>query len=245
MHKSATILALAAGAALAATSAFAETREFSDLALFEAINASAGVSVEVTPADTQQVTAEADKADAFDHLRVEVENGTLVITREGNLLDFIFDGGLVGAIFGSDDNLTVRVTTPTLTGADASSGADMTVTGFTLENLTANSSSGADLDLVDLTAGTLQLSSSSGADLNATGSCTTLDADTSSGADLDAAGLECEAGNLNASSGASLSARITGGVSVDVSSGADVTIYGDPQSTDLSQSSGGSISLRD
>lgn len=246
MHKSATTLALATGLAITtAATALAETRSFTDLAPFSAISASAGVTVEVTPADSQQVTAEADNSDVFDNLKIEVEDGTLVISREGNLLDFILEGGLVGALFGSNQNVTIRVTVPDLTGADVSSGADMSVTGFTVANLVASSSSGADLDLVDLTAGSLQLSSSSGADLNATGTCTTLDANSSSGADLDTAGLACDAGNLNASSGANLSARITGGVRVDVSSGADVTIFGDPQSTDLSQSSGGSIRLRD
>lgn len=245
MHKSVPTLALAAGATLAAGTAFAETREYADLGAFEAINASAGISVEILPADTRQVTAEAHSSDAFKHLKIEVEDGTLVITRDGNLLDFIFDGGLVGALFGSDDDLVVRVTTPDLTGADVSSGADMSVTGFTLESLVASASSGGDLELVDLTVDSLRLSSSSGADLRANGTCTTLDANASSGADIDLADLDCEAGNLNASSGAGLSARITGGVSVDVSSGANVTVYGNPQSTDLSQSSGGSIRMRD
>lgn len=245
MHKSIATYALAAGVALAAGPALAETREYADLGTFEAINASAGLSVVVTYAEDQQVTAEANEADAFERLKIEVEDGTLIITQDGNLLDFILDGGVVGALFRSNDNITVHVTTPDLKAADVSAGADMSVTGFTLGSLTASSSSGADLELVDLSAGSLQLSSSSGADLDATGTCTTLDASASSGADLDAANIECDAGNLNASSGASLSARITGGVSVDVSSGADVTIYGDPDSTDLNQSSGGSIRLRD
>lgn len=243
-HRSIPLAALA-GTLAVSGSAFAQDRAYSDLKPFTAIHVSAGLNVEITNDDVFSVTAQASDSRALDHLQISSDNGVLTVTRDSNLIDFILEGGLVGAIFGNTQSATVFVSMPHLETVDASSGSDVQVGPFSSERLSASSSSGADLTLDGIEVGHLELSSSSGADLTATGTCDAVEASSSSGADLNGRGLSCTSGEVDASSGADLELNLSGSVSVSVSSGADVTIWGDPSVTNLDQSSGGNVRLRD
>ena len=228
----------------AAGAARGEERTYPELTGFSAIDVSAGINVEIRQSESFAISAEAPGRPVLDHLEIRSDGDTLIITRDGNFLAFILEGGLVGALLGGGDDIHVTVALPELTGVFASSGAEASVAAFTTVKFEAGASGGADLTISDISAGHVELSASSGADLEISGTCATLDASATSGSDLNAERLNCAAGNLSASSGADLSARITEGVQAESSSGADVTVYGNPQQTDLSNSSGGGVRLR-
>lgn len=206
----------AAGAAsvFAVTAAQAETRTF-DLRGFTAVEASAGVDVNVRLGEDYSIRAEGD-SEALDRLRLDLDGDTLEIGR-------VNDRGFFS--FGRKWSVAVYVTAPSLTGAGASSGADLTVTG--------------------IDASEFKVSVSSGADATLSGTCGTIKADGSSGADLDARELKCSNAVAGVSSGADLTLYATDSVEADASSGGDITVYGGAKNTDIDKSSGGGVTIRD
>ncbi|MEM7494299.1 MAG: DUF2807 domain-containing protein, partial [Pseudomonadota bacterium] len=80
--------------------------------------------------------------------------------------------------------------------------------------------------------------------LTASGTCSTVRAESSSGSDIEAGRLVCANGRAEASSGSDITIHVTGSVSADVSSGADVVVRGGPTETDIDKSSGGDVTIR-
>lgn len=243
MNNLKSIGAAAAFTLAAASTAHAESRDFSDLGPFTSVNVAAGLDVQIAHSDISTITAMADDASRFDDLVVTVENGVLSLSRKHDLLKFILDGGLVGALFGRNSDLKVEVSAPNLISVNAESGSNVDVGAFDGTEFTASASSGADLTLNDISAKSMKLTVSSGADIKISGVCTNLTAHASSGAGLDAAALECEDGTASASSGANMNLNVTASIVADASSGSAITVSGQPATTDLHHSSGGNIGL--
>lgn len=157
------------------------------------------------------VNAENTRGD-LDNLLLEVRGDTLVIGRKTSNF---------GWLTWSNDDFNVTVTAPEIIAIRASSGSDFEASNYNFRDLDVQSSSGADIDLA--------------------GVCTALTVDISSGADFNGEDLKCETVTVEASSGADADVFATRSASGDASSGADITVHGNPATIDKDTSSGGSV----
>ncbi|WP_299728247.1 head GIN domain-containing protein [Devosia sp.] len=235
--------ALAGSFALAmAGGAMAESRDF-DLKGFTKVEINTGINATVTLGDAFSIHAESANKDLLDKLEVTLDGDTLSASVDQNFLDFIFNGGVVGQLLGAN-NLTLAITLPTLTGVSASSAADVDVTGAK-GDLDINASGGADLAITGSALGAVRVDASSGSDVSLAGTCTSLTAQTSTGADLKAADLQCASATIDASSGGDVSVFASASIKAEASTGADVTVGGNPADQALDRSSGGDITIED
>lgn len=217
---------------LVAGAASAETRSY-DVGSFTAIDASAGLDVTFTTGGDQSVTVENRKGD-FSDIEVLVKNDTLVLKRAKQNWGW-------GK---KRERYNITVSAPIISDIEASSGSDVTGSGLTGESIFIDVSSGADVSVEAINGGTVRLETSSGSDLTASGTCTEVRADSSSGSDINAGDLVCTNGRAEASSGSDITIHVTGRVSADVSSGADINVRGGPTDVDTDKSSGGSVNIR-
>lgn len=218
---------------LIAGTASAETRSY-DVGSFTAIDASAGLDVTFTTGSEQSVTVENRKGN-FSDIEVLVKNDTLVLkrTKKNN-----WGWGK------KRERYRVSVSAPLISNIEASSGSDVKGSGLSGDSIFIDVSSGADVSVESVTGGTVRLESSSGSDLTISGTCNEVRADSSSGSDINAGNLVCTNGRAEASSGSDITIHVTGRVSADVSSGADVNVRGGPTEVDTDKSSGGSVNIR-
>jgi len=156
------------------------------------------------------------EGDAKELERLRIERETLKIDRNRNRGWFQIN---------RRSDFTVFVTMPSLEDVEVSSGADVSAASIDTDHFRVSVSSGADATL--------------------SGTCDTIEADGSSGADLDAEDLRCANADADVSSGADLTVYASESVDADASSGGSIRVYGGPQSTNVSKSSGGSVSIRD
>jgi len=218
-------------------SAFAADRSY-DLPAFTAIEIASGIDATVTVGGAQNVAATARDAETLDRLKVDVRDGTLKIWREGDLFD-LFES------FGDGLQTRFTISAPALAAATSSSGADVDVSGLGGDRVRLKASSGADLKATDIQATAIDVDVSSGADLTANGTCTTLSVEASSGSSVEIDNLACTDAVVNTSSGSDVSLRASGRLDAKASSGADVSVHGQPKTTTIENSSGGSVTLGD
>ena len=227
------ILSTAAIAALAFSPvALAETKTY-DVSGFDKLDVSAGLDVEFTTGGEYSVTAENRKGD-FSDIEVYTRGDTLYVKRPQRS----------GWGWGKRKPYTVTVSAPKISSIEASSGSDVTGSGLTGDSINIDVSSGADVTVRDIQGGTVRLETSSGSDLTASGTCELVRADASSGSDINAGKLVCADGRAEASSGSDITVHVTGKMTADVSSGADVNVRGNPTETEIDKSSGGDVNIR-
>ncbi|MEM8616683.1 MAG: head GIN domain-containing protein [Pseudomonadota bacterium] len=213
--------------------ASAEERDYK-VGGFTAVDAAAGLDVNITTGRSHSVTVSNPKGE-FDDITIEVRGNTLVLKRPQRSW---------GSSWNRRKPYQVTVTAPQIDTIEASSGSDVTAEGLSGDRVRLKVSSGADLTVTAIDAKRVSLSSSSGSDLSASGRCTAVDADSSSGSDIEARGLKCATGEADASSGSDITLHVTKALKADVSSGADVIVYGGPSETYIDKSSGGEVRVR-
>ncbi len=203
-----------------------------DIRGFSEVSAAAGITVTVVAGEDFSVVGEARRGN-IRRLRISKNGDRLVIDRKTSwsMINWF-----------RNDQFDVDVTMPLITGASASSGSSMSVDADGAESFYASASSGANLSVSDIAGGPVELDASSGASLSAIGTCSVVKAEASSGALLSASELECVQAFIEASSGASMGVRASQLVAGKVSSGATLSVSGDPAEKDVSTSSGGSVS---
>ena len=215
-----------------AGTASAETRTF-DVGSFTNIDISAGLDLTFNEGATQSVTVENRKGD-FSDIDVLVKGDTLVLKRKKNNWGWN----------NRRERYGITVTAPVISGVEASSGADVSGRSMSGERISIDVSSGADVTVTGVEGGVVEIETSSGSDASVSGTCATVRADASSGSDIEARDLICQNGEADASSGSDIAIHVTGSVNADVSSGADVDVYGSPTDVTTDKSSGGSVSIR-
>ena len=109
--------------------------------------------------------------------------------------------------------------------------------------LDVEASSSADVNVTVFGATKVDIDASSSADIELSGTCQALTISASSSADVEARDLKCATGDIHASSGADVSAFLNEGVEARASSGADISVAGNPPSRDVSKSSGGDVDI--
>jgi hypothetical protein len=222
--------------ALTADSCFAHVhgngkvvKEERSISGFDAIAVSNGIDVLISQDTFEKVVVEADE-NIQKILKTELKEGKLKI---------YLDEGVNNA-----SKMKVYVTLKQLKSLEGNSGADVrSASRINAESLKIHASSGSDVKM-EVSCSQLFLDSSSGSDLTVSGSAQWLKASSSSGSDLNAAKLMAEKGEVSASSGSDLDVAVSKEIKAHASSGADVTVYGNPAIRDTNRSSGGDVSYR-
>jgi hypothetical protein len=209
--------------------AAAATRTY-DVAGFEEVRVSAGISADIRIGSSQSVVAEIKSGD-FADLQIEVDGKVLKIGRPQR--------GWLSA--GRRPDYHVHIVTPALRSLHASSGADAKILGSLAGDFAADASSGADIDVADLKGEQVRLEASSSGHITIAGSCTAVAAEASSGSDIDAGGLKCMQATVQASSGSDISVSASNSVTGGASSGADIRIAGGASVVQVSRSSGADV----
>jgi hypothetical protein len=80
--------------------------------------------------------------------------------------------------------------------------------------------------------------------MNVSGTTQSVKAGCSSGANLDASKLVAENGDVSSSSGADMDVHVTKDLKAHASSGAGITVYGNPTTRDTNSSSGGDVNYK-
>jgi hypothetical protein len=234
MKRSKLAAAAMAALALAPSVGIAADRTY-DLPPFTAIDISSGVDAVVTVGGAQKVAVTAPQQTDIDELKVEVQEGTLKVWRDWDILE-LFEGF-------RERETRLTVSAPALTTASASAGADVSVSGLSGETIKIEASSGADLQATDIQATNIEAEASSGADVSANGTCASVVARASSGADLDLRDLACTNANADASSGSDITLSVNGTLKANASSGSDIKVRGTPTTSEIEESSGGEVEL--
>lgn len=203
-----------------------EVRQVSD---FNQIKVSRGMNVYITQGTPAKVVVIAD-SNLHEIIQTDVN---------GEVLEIYVDENIRWA-----REKKVMVTVEKLSAVEASSGANgYTQSQFMSEDMKLKASSGANL-IMDINAKNLQADCSSGANIKLSGLAKDADLETSSGANLKAHELKADACKMKASSGGNVSATVVEKLEAKASSGGNVSYYGEPNITDFSSSSGGSINRK-
>ncbi|NQU85117.1 MAG: DUF2807 domain-containing protein [Mariniphaga sp.] len=203
-----------------------ENRKTSD---FNSIHVSTGIDLFLTMGSDEKVTIVADD-EIIDDIITEVKNGVLKIYQKNRMFRWNFN-----------KERKAYVTVKTLEKLHASSGSDVisenTITGDELE---VRVSSGSDIK-IEVEVNSLDLKSSSGSDARIAGKAKYFKADASSGSDIKAQDLKTKNCEVEVSSGSDASVNVSGELIARASSGGDINYYGNPESKDTHESSGGDI----
>ncbi len=135
----------------------------------------------------------------------------------------------------------VMVTIEKLSGVETTSGSNVWSQGqISSENLELQSTSGANLTM-EVDAKFLSADCSSGANIKLSGLAKDADLETSSGANLKGQDLKVDRCKMHASSGGNVSSTVVEKLDATASSGGNIVYWGEPTTTDVNTSSGGSI----
>jgi len=193
---------------------------------FDQVKVSRGMNVYITQGSPAKVVVIAD-SNLHELIETKVEGGVLKITTKENIR--------------WAEEKKVMVTVEKLTGVGANSGGNVwSQSQIKSDDLKLEANSGANLTM-DVDAGTLSADCSSGANIKLSGLAKEADLGTSSGANLKGEKLIANECKMSASSGGNVSSAVTGKLDARASSGGNISYYGDPTSTNVNSSSGGSI----
>ena len=127
---------------------------------------------------------------------------------------------------------------------EATSSADVIAHAVTNSRARIDASSSSDVKLVLESTADIDVDASSSTDIVLTGTCDEITVDASSSADVEAKDLLCKSAEIDASSSADVSVSVTEALEAKASSGADINVHGAPTQVDITESSGGDISIK-
>jgi len=196
---------------------------------FEEISVSTGIEVVLNQDSFEKVVVEADE-NIQKILKTEVTGGKLKIYLEEGV--------------NYAKKMKVYVTLKQLKALSASSGSEVkTDNKINSESLQISSSSGSEVTM-EVSCNMLSLDSSSGSELTVSGTSASVKAESSSGSELHASKLVAEKGEASSSSGSGLEVNTTKEIKAHASSGANITVYGNPAVRDTNSSSGGDVDYK-
>jgi len=196
---------------------------------FDKIAVSTGIEVVLNQDTFEKVVVEAD------------ENIQKIIKTEvsGGKLNIYLEEGVNYA-----KRMKVYVTLKKLEELDASSGSEVKSEGkINIESLRVHSSSGSEVK-IEVNGNFVDADSNSGSELAISGNSVSVKADSSSGSELHAGKLIAEKGEASASSGSELELNVTKEIKAHASSGASITVHGNPAIRDTESSSGGDVDIK-
>jgi hypothetical protein len=222
---------LAVSAMLLAGTAQAQVKQTRSVGTFNAVEASGGIDVILTPGIAAAVAVEAD-AKAQSHLLTTVRDGRLQIRWDSS--------------FGNNSykrNAHVYVTCPSLNAFALSGGSSAHTTGtLSTSNVFDLNISGGSSAKLALNAQQLTSTTSSGSTATLSGRAEQQRSTISSGASYHAFALQTTKAEIEASSGSTAEVAVSGELSAAASSGGAVRYKGAARVLKSQASSGGSVS---
>lgn len=217
-------LAVSSTAALAAT----ESRKIAD---FSAIEVGGGVTLEVKKGATS-LTIEGSP-EAIKRYETEVKDGVLRIRNTSK------------AWFKNDGEVTIRVTTPSLSRLNASGGVHASLLDVAAPKFAAELSGGVDLDAPKLALDTFDLEASGGVNLTMSGKARDARMNLSGGVELKGKGLELAQLQVNASGGCTADLTVKESIAGDISGGVGLTVRGNPPRSRVHTGGGADVNYVD
>ena len=222
--------------AITAMSCFAQvsgngkiTKEERKVSGFKAISVGNAIHLQIRQGSEEKVTVETDE-NILPYLKTEVTGGELHIGIKGNV--------------NNASVLNVYVTVKALQELETGSAAQVKSEGnIETDDFKISSGSGSAVQM-DLKCTNLKAYVSSGSAVVLEGSANAISAESSSGSSLVASDFKSEKGNVEASSGAVAVIYAAKELKARVSSGANITILGNPSIRDTDSSSGGSVHFK-
>lgn len=200
-----------------------QTRKTGD---FNKIEVSRGMNVYITQGEPQKVVVKADE-NLLEAIETKNEGDVLIIRATQNIR--------------SATSKKVFITVPDLEEIEASSGSNIfSETKLVFRDLKVSTSSGSNVTL-EINSEKTEFSSSSGSNINLKGTTNSFKAKVSSGSNIKAEELTAENCETKASSGSNIWITAKSDFSGDVSSGANIFVYGNPKNSNTKKSSGGNI----
>jgi hypothetical protein len=200
-----------------------QTRNVKD---FSKIDVSRGMNVYISQGEFTKVVVKADE-NLLDAIETKTDGDILIIRATENIRNAT--------------SKKVFVTVPNLEEIEASSGSNIySETKLVFKELEVSTSSGCNVKL-EIDSEKTEFSASSGSNINLSGSANSFNAKASSGSNIKAEGLTVEACEAKASSGSNIWITAKTDFSGDVSSGANIFVYGNPKNSNIEKSSGGNV----
>ena len=204
-------------------------KEERQLSGFKSISVKTAINLQLSQGTEEKVTVETDE-NLLPFLKTEVKDGELKIFLKGSI--------------NNSSALNVYVTVKQLKALETSSAARVETKGkIETPELEISSSSGSAVQM-EVACDDLKIRASSGSATSLSGSAKNLSVESSSGSALSSKELKAEKGELDASSGAVMVVNVTKEVRARASSGAQISVSGNPASRDSDSSSGGSVSFK-
>lgn len=196
---------------------------------FKSISVRNAITLYLRQGTEEKVKVEADE-NILPYLITEVSSGELKISIKGNI--------------NNTNAMNVFVTVKNLEEVEAGSAARVkTEEKIETGHLKISAGSAASFKM-EIKCDQLTIRSASGSSLAFSGSARSIETDSSSGSFLNTSDLQAENGEVEASSGASVKVRTDKEIRARASSGAHITVSGNPVTRNTDCSSGGSVSFR-
>lgn len=202
-----------------------------EVASFDGIKVSTGITLYLTQGEENKVVVKADGS-IIDDVVTKTENGILRIYISSR------------KILRLNSSPEVYVTFSWINSIESSSGSEVLGQNkFMLDKLVVHNSSGSSSN-IEVECRDMEMYVSSGASIKARGSSLNLIAKASSGSNIKAKDLNIINAKLEASSGSDIEVHVSGELEASASSGASIKYYGEAIPKLLRQSSGGDIKKR-
>lgn len=197
---------------------------------FKSISVHNAIHLYLNQGAAEKVTVEADE-EVMHHLYTEVSGGELKIGVKGNL--------------NNTGEMTVYVTFKEIVSLESGSAAKVECEGkIEAGNLRISTGSASSVKMDLLVCDKLEIRSGSASKISISGTAQSISTESSSASSVDLSGLKAVKGEVEASSAASVKVQVTSQVDAKASSGAGITITGNPASRNSDSSSGGSVRFR-
>lgn len=193
---------------------------------FEKIDVSRGMNVYISQGEYTKVVVKADE-NLLEAIETITEGDVLKIKATQNIR--------------SSKSKKVFITTPHINEIKASSGSNVySETELNFKKLKIYASSGSNMNL-EINSEFAESKASSGSNIKLKGTSNSFQGKASSGANIQAGKLKSEDCTARASSGSNIWITAKTDLDADVSSGANVFVYGNPKNTNIDKSSGGNV----
>jgi hypothetical protein len=204
-------------------------KEERNLTGFRAIAVQNAINLTISQGSAEKVTVETDE-NLLPYLNTVVSGGELRISVKGNVNDAKV--------------MNVYVTVKQLNELEVSSAAKVKSSGKIETGEMKIASSSGSAVTIELACSNLKINMSSGSAVVVSGSAQFISANGSSGSALVTSDMNAEKGELDASSGAAMVVKLTKEVKARASSGAGISVTGNPAIRDTDSSSGGGVSFK-
>jgi hypothetical protein len=204
-------------------------KEERNISGFKGIAVHNAIHLYLNQGTTEKVTVEAEE-EIIHHLYTEVTGGVLKIGIKGSVNNI--------------GEMNVYVTLKEINSLESGSAAKVECEGKIETGELKISTGSASSIKMDLKCDKLEIKSESASKIRITGTAQSLDTESSSASSLDLSELKAEKGEVEASSAASVKVQVTREIDAKASSGAGITITGNPASRNSDSSSGGSVRYR-